>query len=245
MQSFFPSNLQNGIALLIDPEKVHGKWSVLATWCDQINHSGVDFVFVGGSTVSAIEMAEVCAELKKQLAIPLIIFPGGSHQLSADANGILLLNLISGDNPDFLIGHHRLAAHQLWESNLQIFSTSYLLIDGGKTTKVQQISNTKPILHSELDRLSSTLKAGRMIGHQLCYLEAGSGAINTVPSTFVNLAKSIYPFVITGGGIRSVEAIREKHQHGANLVVIGNHLEENPEFISEIKKYKESLISND
>ncbi len=232
---------KNQIAVLIDPEKVAKDLSALSSFCALLDVQFIDFLFLGGSTVSALEMDLVIETIKANTQIPTLLFPGSQEQITEKADGLLLLNLISGTNPDYLISQHIKAADRLWSSKLQILSTSYVLIDGGIITSVQRISQTLPIPPKNTTFIRSVLRAGQLIGHQLCYLEAGSGAQNPVPSSLISMAKEIFNVVIVGGGIRSVSAIKERHLAGANLVVIGNHLETNPAFLAEIKAYKKNL----
>lgn len=231
------------IAVLIDPEKMVADLMHIEQWCLFIQKAKIDFILVGGSTVSNEQMHQVCQQIQRFSNTPLLLFPGSTEQICTFADGILLLNLISGNNPDYLIGQHIQAADLLWNSNLQIFSTSYVLIDGGSETSVQRISKTKAIDPTKIEYIQKVLKAGRLIGHKYCYLEAGSGALSSVPSEIIKNAKLIFDYVIVGGGIKTVSEIAEKHNAGANLVVIGNHLESNPQFFSEIQLYKENLLS--
>ena len=238
----FISTARNQVALLIDPEKVYQSIDKLANWCSEIEQANVDYIFVGGSTVSEVEMNMVCKTLKENTRLPVILFPGASHHVNAHVDAVLLLNLISGRNPVFLIGHHIAAAENLWKLNCPIVSTSYLLIDGGIKTTVQTISDTEPISQYEQAKLSAVVKAGRLIGRQVCSLVRGIEAKNNVSVTFIQEATEIFPYVISGGGVRTIDQLRTLHEAGANLVVIGNHLESKPSFLQEIKAYKQSLI---
>ncbi len=241
---FLNLNLSHQIAVLIDPEKVYHSLSSVEKWCSQIQDSQVDLVLVGGSTVTKEQIQVVCELLKQHLTIPLVLFPGSSQQITSIVDGVLLLNLISGDNSAYLIGHHVKAAPFLIKNKIPTLSTSYLLIDGGVQTSVERISKTTPLNPKDTEQIEHILYAGKLIGHQICYLEAGSGAKTPINKEIVEIAQSIFPFVIAGGGIRTIEKIRELHTAGANLVVIGNHLEENPTFINDLKMYKLNLSSD-
>jgi phosphoglycerol geranylgeranyltransferase len=229
----------NQIAVLIDPEKCQSEQQIKEL-AEKIHFSKVDFVFVGGSTVSEKEFKHTINLLRKSIKIPLVIFPGSSSQISDKADGILLLNLISGRNPDFLIGHHIQAAKTIVESNIEVISTSYLLIDGGNQSSVAYVSQTTPIPQHQISIAYKTALAGKLIGHQALFLDAGSGAKNAVSKELVQSLKDLNQSLIVGGGIRSSEQISELHLAGANVVVIGNKIEEDIDFLLDIREIKRS-----
>lgn len=226
----------NQIAVLIDPEKCQSE-SQMEELVKKIHFSGVDFVFIGGSTVNEKEFEKTISYLSKLLHIPLIIFPGSSSQVSDKADGILLLNLISGRNPDFLIGHHIQAAQAIAESGMEVISTSYLLIEGGSQSSVAYVSQTTPIPQHQTSIAYKTALAGKLIGHRVIFMDAGSGAKHPVPSEMIRSIKELGQPVITGGGVRTSGQIGELHQAGANVVVIGNKIEEDIDFLLDIQLY--------
>ena len=226
----------NQIAILIDPEKCQSE-VVIRNLVEKIHFSGVDFVFVGGSTVSEKEFEQTIGLLKQLITIPLVIFPGSAHQVSEKADGILLLNLISGRNPDYLIGHHVQAAQKIIESKAEVISTSYLLIDGGSHSSVAYVSQTTPIPHNQVSIAYNTALAGKLIGHQALFLDAGSGAKHAVSVSMVTAMKELGQPLIIGGGVKSLEQINTLHKAGANVVVIGNKIEEDIDFLLDIRNY--------
>lgn len=226
----------NQIAILIDPEKCQSE-AVIRNLVEKIHFSGVDFVFVGGSTVSEKEFEQTIGLLKQLITIPLVIFPGSAHQVSEKADGILLLNLISGRNPDYLIGHHVQAAQKIIESKAEVISTSYLLIDGGSHSSVAYVSQTTPIPHNQVSIAYNTALAGKLIGHQALFLDAGSGAKHAVSVSMVIAMKELGQPLIIGGGVKSLEQINTLHKAGANVVVIGNKIEEDIDFLLDIRNY--------
>lgn len=226
----------NQIAILIDPEKCQSE-AVIRNLVEKIHFSGVDFVFVGGSTVSEKEFEQTIGLLKQLITIPLVIFPGSAHQVSEKADGILLLNLISGRNPDYLIGHHVQAAQKIIESKAEVISTSYLLIDGGSHSSVAYVSQTTPIPHNQVSIAYNTALAGKLIGHQALFLDAGSGAKHAVSVSMVTAMKELGQPLIIGGGVKSLEQINTLHKAGANVVVIGNKIEEDIDFLLDIRNY--------
>jgi len=228
------------IAVLIDPDKASD--GQLDTLVFNPNFDQVDFIFVGGSLVTDGSM-KICLEgLKKRTNKPLIIFPGSPNQIDDTADAILLLSLISGRNPDLLIGRHVESAHKLKRSGLEILSTGYILVDGGRTTTVSYISGTTPIPQDKPGIAAATALAGTQLGQQLIYLDCGSGANQYASPTLIAAVKhEVNTPVIVGGGITSKEDAQAVFQAGADVVVVGNKLEENPEFLGELVKAKETF----
>jgi len=230
--------ITNGIAVLIDPEEIQSSAQTIQL-IDACHAAAVDFIFVGGSTVTRKQFTHAVQLIKSHTTIPLVIFPGSPQQISEDADGILLLSLISGRNPDFLIGHHIEAAQELAESSLEIIPTSYLLIDGGNQSTVAYVSQTTPIPQHQLSIVYNTVLAGKLLGYQLTFLDAGSGAKNSVSREIIAFLNPINTPILVGGGIRTIEEIEACHQAGAHVVVIGNALEKNIDFLLEIRAYKQ------
>ncbi|MBN2763811.1 MAG: phosphoglycerol geranylgeranyltransferase, partial [Bacteroidales bacterium] len=188
-------------ALLIDPDNHNDESLVKALTI--ANKTTLDFILVGGSLVSK-PIDHTVTVIKKTSSVPVILFPGSLLQLSEKADGILLLALISGRNPDYLIGNHVLAAHFLKKSSLEIIPTGYILIDGKSISSVEYISNTRPIPVEKPDIVVATAMAGEMLGHKMIYLEAGSGADRRVSEKVVaEVRKHIGIPLMVGGGIRT------------------------------------------
>jgi len=232
------SSISNGIAILVDPDKFNK--SERFDFIQKLKIAQPNFIFVGGSTVSRKDFNNCVEFIKKETAIPLIIFPGASHQIHEQADALLFLSLISGRNPDFLIGHHIQAAEELENMDIEIIPTSYLLIDGGKKTSVEYVSQTTPIPNDQAEIARKIALAGKLQGKKLTYLDCGSGAMNTVSSKMVQQVKTIGLPLIVGGGIRSIEKIKELHQAGADIVVIGNKIEEDVNFLLDISNLQKS-----
>lgn len=219
------------LAVLIDPEKVSiEKVSILS---DKIKASPATHIFVGGSTFSGTHLDELIALLKNEIQLPILIFPGHPSQISNEADGILFLSLLSGRNPEYLIEHHINSVEALEKSNLEIIPTGYLLIDGGKETAVQRVSQTQPIENNNIELAYKTAKAGEFLGKKLIYLEAGSGANQHVSLDMIRfVSQNIHIPLIVGGGIRSMQTIQEVYEAGADLVVIGTAFENDSNFFS-------------
>lgn len=219
------------IAVLVDPEK-NRDLAYLSNLTEKAHTAGIDYFLVGGSSVTQHEMTSCVSALKKLTPLPIILFPGASHQIAPNADALLFLNLVSGRNPDFLIGHQVAAASELHRMDLEIIPTGYLLIDGGVQTSVQYISQTTPIPQTAFSTALHTCLAAAMMGQQLLYLDAGSGAKQSVPAEWIpSIRKETGLPVIVGGGIRDIETIHLFQQHEANLIVIGNHIEQDMDFL--------------
>ena len=213
------------LAVLVDPDRQ--KPEELQPLVDLSVSCGVGYFFVGGSLMTDVRFDETIQFLKKASSIPVVIFPGSNQQISSSADGILLLSMISGRNPELLIGQHVLAAPRLKASGIECLPTGYILVDGGKPTTVSYISNTTPIPADKPDIAAVTAMAGEMLGLKLMYLDAGSGALNPVSAACIKKVKaSVKTPIIVGGGIRTYEQALEARSSGANIVVVGNSLEE-------------------
>ncbi len=221
------------LAVLIDPDKTRIRH--LDQIVDAASECGVHFFFIGGSLVVNDMLDTVLAGIRDRCAIPLVLFPGSSFQLSYRADAILFLSLISGRNAELLIGQHVVAAPFLKMSPLEIISTGYMLIDGGVQTSVQYMSNTWPIPANKVDIAVCTAMAGEMLGLKMIYLEAGSGAQNTVPEAMVEAVAGVLNVpLIVGGGIRTPEKAATLLRAGADLLVVGSAVEEDPGRIREL-----------
>lgn len=230
-------NVKNAIAVLIDPEKTANEPQLISI-LEKARNASIDFIFIGGSTVTSQVFQKTAAFIKKQSAIPLVIFPGSSQQISEKADGLLYLSLLSGRNPDYLIGHHIDSATELAEMNLEIIPTGYLLIDGGTRSSVAYVSQTTPIPRSNVSIAKRTALAGKLQGKQVLFLDAGSGAKFAVPTDMIKVIKQVGLPLIIGGGIQTIDQIKEIHAAGANIAVIGNKIEEDVDFLLEIKEYR-------
>ncbi len=218
-------------ALLIDPDKYTTN-SLIATLF-AADDSGADLILVGGSLVndridSTIEL------IKKNTNIPVVLFPGSLMQLSNKADAIFLLSLISGRNPDYLIGNHVLAAPYLKKSGIEIIPTGYILVGNGNSS-VEYISNTKPIPEDKIDIIVATAIAGELIGNSLIYLESGSGAYRPFNIEVIKEVKrNISIPLIVGGGIKTPIQINEITKAGADIVVVGNAIENNIQILDSL-----------
>jgi phosphoglycerol geranylgeranyltransferase len=220
-------------APLIDPDKFTAAGiKKVASFAEK---AGAAFIFYGGSLVTKNRSAEFIRILKENCSVPVILFPGNQYQVMEGADGILLLSLISGRNPDLLIGNHVIAAPVLKESGLEILPTGYMLVDGGRPTAVSYISNTTPIPHDKDEIAGCTALAGEMLGMKLVYLDCGSGAQKPVSSSMIRLLrKTISVPLIVGGGIKTVNQVKEAWKAGADIVVVGNAVEKDPGLILQI-----------
>lgn len=222
---------KKSIALLLDPDKAKGE--TLREILNTANESKTDYIFAGGSlTFNGID--NLIDEIRLLSSIPIVLFPGNLIQLTLKADIILLLSLISGRNPELLIGNHVIAAPHLKDVRDKLVSVGYILIDCGSKTSVEYISQTEAIPSDKPEIAVATAMAGEMLGLRMIYLEGGSGALKPVP---VNLIKAVrqnisIPLVI-GGGIRTKNEIEEIFESGADMIVLGNSVEKNPQLLKE------------
>jgi putative glycerol-1-phosphate prenyltransferase len=217
------------LAILIDPDKVALEGISVLT--EKIKQSPATHIFVGGSSFDGHHLDEIIIELKLKIKLPVLLFPGNPSQISAEADGILFLMLLSGRNPDYLVEHQINAVPILEKTNLEIISTGYILIESGSETAVERVSKTKPLSKSNVEYVAQTAKAGELIGNKIIYLEAGSGAQNAVPLEIIKTVSSrISVPLLVGGGIRSKKQIDQAYIAGADLVVIGTAFENDLNF---------------
>ena len=233
-------NSNNGIKMfgvLIDPDKQNVK--ELIDIIHVCNNTAVDFFFVGGSIITSGDIKKTTRLIKENSTRPVIIFPGNPDQITDYADAILFLSLISGRNPEFLIGHQVTAAPLIKKTDLEVIPTGYLLVDCGTTTTAIYVSDTNPIPHNNAEIAANTALAGEYLGLNLTYIDGGSGAKKCISTAMVSKTKAAKngPLII-GGGIRTSQAANEIYKAGADIIIIGNGAEENRNLIPEIAKMK-------
>ncbi len=227
---------QKHLAVLIDPDSIENE-SQLVDICQRSNDASVDFILVGGSLITNGFFDKCIQIIKLHTQIPVVLFPGNIMQVSKDADAILLLSLISGRNPDLLIGKHVLAAPMLKQSGLEIIPTGYMLIDGGNITSVSYMSNTTPIPAEKHSIAACTAMAGEMLGLQVTYMDAGSGAQHPISTKIISAVReSVNGPIFIGGGIKTAEGAVAACNAGADVVVVGNAFEKEPELTNQIAK---------
>jgi len=223
---------KRSLAVLIDPDKVDD-FSSLQQLIRLANESCIDWIMVGGSLVLTNNLSEIIQHIREEVQIPVVLFPGSPLQIAPGADGILLLSLISGRNPDLLIGHHVQAAPLLKNLGMEILPTGYMLINSGKTTSVAYVSNTVPIPDDKYALAACTAMAGEMLGLKVLYLDAGSGAEKEISPRMISaVRKAVSLPIMVGGGIDTPEKVSSALQAGADLVVVGNVLEKKPEVLT-------------
>ena len=226
-------NAQKSFAVLIDPDGVDT--SSLDKTIQLAVKSGVDYFFVGGSLVISNHLDQVVQQIKASCEIPVILFPGSPSQVSPFADALLYLSLISGRNPELLIGQHVVSAPFVKKSGLEIIPTGYIVVDGGAPTTVSYISNAAPVPSDKNEIAMCTALAGEMLGMKLIYMDAGSGARVPISEAMIQcVAQNVEAPVIVGGGIIHPEKAYGNCQAGADIVVVGNAIEKDPALISEM-----------
>ncbi|TPE42762.1 geranylgeranylglyceryl/heptaprenylglyceryl phosphate synthase [Pontibacter mangrovi] len=229
-------NLTTGrkhFAVLLDPDNLT-EASCLHLIALSETHA-VDFFFVGGSLITSQNQSGLIRLLKQHSSVPVILFPSSSQHIDTQADGILLLSLISGRNPDFLIGQHVISAPTLKASGLQVYPTGYMLIDTGRQTTASYMSGTAPIPYDKPAIAASTAMAGELLGLQYIFLDGGSGAMQPVSAEMVAAVRQAVELpIIVGGGIDTTQKAAAILNAGADVVVVGNHIEKNPGFLAEV-----------
>ena len=231
------------LAILLDPEKADLSALPITPDCHP------DYIFVGGSTGG--DTTAFVKVLKDKLSLsgeaghgrpPIILFPGNASQLTPEADAILYLSLLSGDNPEYLVHQQVRAARAIHGSSITVIPTAYILIDGGVETSTMRVTGTKPLKPSNLQTIIDTCIAAELMGKKAIYLEAGSGAqIPVSPDIIREVRKNTSIPLIVGGGIRTPEAMQAAYSAGADIVVIGNHFESHPEELQKFLSAKRSV----
>lgn len=246
MQSLYTQIISNRaqgkkcFAVLIDPDATSE--SALFETIQRCNAAKVDFILVGGSLITNGYFDTCIETIKANSSIPCIIFPGNTFQISKKADAILLLSLISGRNPELLIGNHVLAAPLLKRSQIEVMSTGYMLIDGGRITSVSYMSNTIPIPADKHAIAASTALAGEMLGMKLIYMDAGSGALSPVPAALITeVTAQITVPLFVGGGIKTEAQALSACQAGADVIVVGNAVEKDSLLIHRLAEAVHSI----
>ena len=239
IQTIYKSG-QKGLAWLIDPDD----WDeLLPEKLKEIQDLKVDFIFIGGSLIQQDNVTELIKMIRENVPhLPIVIFPGNALQFSPNADALLFLSLISGRNPDLLIGQHVAVAPLIEKSNIEVLPTGYLLIDGGKRTSVHYMSQTIPLPNHSPELTVATALAGYYLGLKYFYLDAGSGAAEPVnPKIIKAMKKRIAAPLLVGGGLNNIEKIRQAYLAGADIVVIGNGAEKSIKLLKEVSDFLESI----
>jgi len=217
------------LAVLIDPDKFNEKLILLA------NTNNVFCFLIGGSHIEKGNLKRTVSRIKKLSHIPLLLFPGDETQLSREADGLLLISLLSGRNPEYLIGKHVKAAREIKQMQIPVLSTAYLLIAEGGQSSTQKVSKTEPLDPKKKELILDTALAAEQLGFRALYLEAGSGSKEPIASALIRaIKKTVNIPVIVGGGIDSKSKTNKAIKAGANLVVVGNALEKDVNLLTEI-----------
>ena len=235
---------KHSLALLLDPEKANLDALPITDLCHP------DYIFVGGSTGG--DTTDFIRALKEKLPItnhqlPIILFPGNSSQFSPEADGILFLSLLSGNNPEYIVGQQIKSARAVHDSHLDFVPTAYVLIDGGVETSTMRVTGTKPLDPKDVKTIVDTCIAAELMGKKAIYLEAGSGAITPVSTDIIKAVReAVSVTLIVGGGIRTPEAMNAAYRAGADIVVIGNHFESHPEELEKFCRHNDmTSLRND
>jgi phosphoglycerol geranylgeranyltransferase len=215
------------MAALLDPDTEDLK--LLEKKIKLIEGSEIDFILVGGSTTWNDNFESFTAKVKSLASEPVIIFPGSAEQISSSADAILFLSLVSGRNPRYLIEEQIKAAPILKKTDIEVIPTGYILIDGGRKTTVEFVSGTKPIPQDNIEKITNTAYAAQLLGMKMVYIECGSGARYPAKDELIKKVKACIDIpLVVGGGIKNRKEVERKHRAGADIVVVGSALENDP-----------------
>lgn len=234
---------KHSLALLLDPEKANLDALPITADCHP------DYIFVGGSTGG--DTTEFVRALRNKLPItnhqlPIVLFPGNSSQFTPEADAVLFLSLLSGNNPEFLVNQQIKSARTIHDSHMDFVPTAYVLIDGGVETSTMRVTQTKPLDPTDIDAIVNIAMAAELMGKKAIYLEAGSGAKVPVSPEIIKAVRANTSItLIVGGGIRTPEAMNTAYEAGADIVVIGNHFESHPEELSKFINHTSRAINSD
>ncbi len=232
---------QKSLAVLLDPD-YFTEAAELDRYCKMLAKYPPDLLLFGGSLVNSTDAASLVRQLKRELRQPVVLFPGDHTHIVEEADGILLLSLISGRNPEYLIGQHVLAAHQLKASGLEILPTGYMLVDCGSQTTAHYVSQTLPLPGHKPRIAAATALAGEQLGLKLMYLDGGSGSKFTVDPEMVRQTVGVLEVpLIAGGGIRTCSDARCLWQAGADVLVVGTAIEHNTGILPEMLQLRDQL----
>lgn len=230
------SNKKKSLAILIDPDKFD---KIKFEEIDKVSLLQIDYVFIGGSLIITQKIHNVIHKLKDIFKVPIVMFPGNAIHISEGIDGILFLSLISGRNPEFLIGQQVIAAPMLKKSGVEVIPTGYMLIDGGKQTTANYMSQTQAIPNDKPEIAVCTAIAGEMLGLQLIFMDAGSGAEKAINKEMIAAVKAnINVPLLIGGGINTLSKAQDAFEAGADVIVIGNLLEEDTQLLNHIISLK-------
>ncbi len=225
------SEAEKGLLVLLDPDRSDDHH--LNRLLPHLNHSRrVRAVLVGTSILMSPGLDSFVERVKNKCQKPVILFPGSVVQLTPKADALLYLVMVSGRNPELLIGEHVKAAPLIKHYGMEAIATAYILVESGAYTAVEYVSFTRPIPRNKPEIVVAHALAAYYMGMQAVYLEGGSGAREPVPSSVIQAVREAVPLpLIVGGGLRSREQVEEVFRAGADLAVVGTALEENPDLL--------------
>lgn len=238
---------RKALAVLFDPDDTDERSLIKSL--NVCLEQKVDFIFVGGSLVTSSNLHEVVSMIKSYTDIPCVLFPGNAIQIDGAADAILFLSLISGRNPELLIGQHVVAAPVVKRSNLEVIPTGYMLVNSGKPTSASYISNSQPLPNDKPSLAASTALAGEMLGFKSIYMDAGSGAEEPISPKVIRAVKGAVDVpVIIGGGLNTPAKAKRALDAGADIIVVGNGAQKSLSLLTEVSEviqfYNEALNVN-
>jgi phosphoglycerol geranylgeranyltransferase len=214
-----------GLCVLVDPERIEPAAAAELASCAEA--AGAAALLIGTSYDGGERTGEVAAAIKRASRLPLLLFPGSAAQLVPEVDAVLLLSLVSGRNPQYLIEEHVRAVPFFQRHRVPAISTAYILVDGGRVTAVEAVSQTRPLPADKPEIAAAHAVAASMIGMAAVYLDAGSGAMNPVCPPIIRAVRQAVSLpLFVGGGMRSAAQVRDARAAGADFVVVGSAIED-------------------
>lgn len=219
-----------GFIVLVDPDKL--RLADVSAFAEQCRNAGVDALFLGGSLMQAIEIEPYARMLNSATDLPLIGFPGSLNQVTRGLDAVLYLSVVSGRNPEYLIGQHVHVAPLIRRLGIEPIPTAYMLVESGRATTAQYMSHTMPLPRAKPDVAAATALAAEMMGMRLIFTDGGSGADLTVPEEMIEaIAETCRSPLVVGGGLSTPREVSDKVRAGASFVVIGTAIEQRPDAV--------------
>lgn len=232
---------RKAIAVLLDPDRIE-PGDALKKQMELIRSASIDYIFIGGSLITDSGFDACIREVKRLSEVPVVLFPGSVSQLTPSVDAVLFLSLISGRNPELLIGQHVIAAPIIRELDLEAISTGYMLVDCGKATTASYMSGSLPLPYDKPGIAAATASAGELLGMSCMYLDGGSGAARPVSPEMISAVRSTTSTpLIVGGGMNSQEEVRAAFNAGADIAVVGTAIERNLDFLFDLHQLKKEV----
>ena len=228
------------LAILLDPDKLNE--SSAGVLAKQIEEGGADVILIGGSIGVGYRLDSLIKEIKFNTSLPVILFPGNVDGVAPSADAILFMSALNSRDPYWIIGAQALGAVLVYRAGLEAIPTAYLIVEPGGSSAAGWVCDARPIPREKPEIAVAYSLAAKYLGMRWVYLEAGSGAKEPVPNEMVYAVKKYASLnLIVGGGIRSPEEAASKAAAGADMIVVGTHVEKAEDVKSKVSNIKAGI----